>query len=151
MAVLINKRVECSPLKEKSLKIWTHPNLEIQKELQKTAKQMTIIMIFSPNPVSPAPTCFNSPSSLGYLDRLHYHIIINYYIIIINTCMHNIQYIIIYWFFSGLSYIFFYLIAPYDLSGQKLNSTFSIQLCGVGFFLGYLRMLSVFKPHSTGW
>jgi hypothetical protein len=33
----------------------THPDLEIQKELQKTAKQMTIIKIFSQNPLFQPP------------------------------------------------------------------------------------------------
>jgi hypothetical protein len=59
---LIDKVMECDPVMERSLKFKRRienascPYLEIQKELQKTAKQMTITRFFQPEPsVSASP------------------------------------------------------------------------------------------------
>jgi hypothetical protein len=59
---LIDKVMECDPVMERSLKFKREIEsasclyLEIQKELQKTAKQMTIIRFFQPKPsVSASP------------------------------------------------------------------------------------------------
>jgi hypothetical protein len=65
---LIDKVMECDPAMERSLKFKREienascPYLEIQKELQKTAKQMTITTFFQPKPsVWPALTRLHRP------------------------------------------------------------------------------------------
>jgi hypothetical protein len=59
---LIDKVMECDPVMERNLKFLRKienascPYIEIQKELQKTAKQMTITRFFQPKPsVSASP------------------------------------------------------------------------------------------------
>jgi hypothetical protein len=86
MVALIDKAMECDPVVERSprckreIEVASFPYLEIQKQLQKTAKQITITRIFQPKPrlgqLQPASITVFRRFSLSSQPYYYYNIII---------------------------------------------------------------------------